>query len=296
MASHVFVIEPTSAEGKIFSFLEKSSLGKKFHLEKLSSLPAARERLKAAAPHLSITLVIDPRALGDQPQAALQLLRFERRSTQIILLRGQEDMNLNLPSASSLRRTASLESLPRILGECIGMGPSQHYSLFLRKSVPYQENDVRAGVHEQGQEFAHFTPASFTEELAVHNRALPQATSLSPLHHSDQATHPSGGPHLTEEAVEQSATHRAGRAQSSAHSTAETDSEIIQFPARTGLSYAAMKKQLTTEFEYRFLTNLLEKYRGNVTLAAREAKVDRSNFLRLMRRHHLKAQPYRQAA
>jgi len=57
--------------------------------------------------------------------------------------------------------------------------------------------------------------------------------------------------------------------------------------------YMELKKQWSDEFEKEYLIASLQRHGGNVSASAREAKVDRSNFLRLLRRHGLKAQAYR---
>lgn len=57
--------------------------------------------------------------------------------------------------------------------------------------------------------------------------------------------------------------------------------------------YMSMKKQWSNSFEKEYLAGLLSKFSGNVSAAARDAKLDRSNFLRLLRRHGLKAQDFR---
>lgn len=58
-------------------------------------------------------------------------------------------------------------------------------------------------------------------------------------------------------------------------------------------SYTLLKKKWSEAFEKEYLTGLLEKCQGNVTAASKEASVDRSNFLRLLRRHHIDANAYR---
>jgi DNA-binding NtrC family response regulator len=60
-------------------------------------------------------------------------------------------------------------------------------------------------------------------------------------------------------------------------------------------SYTILKKKWSEAFEKEYLCNVLEKHGGNVTSAAKEAAVDRSNFLRLLRRHHIDAANYRNA-
>ncbi|MCM0605578.1 MAG: hypothetical protein KA715_05760 [Xanthomonadaceae bacterium] len=49
-------------------------------------------------------------------------------------------------------------------------------------------------------------------------------------------------------------------------------------------------------FEREYLEATLRRHHGNVTSAAKEASIDRSNFLRLLRRHGLKSRVYREAA
>ncbi len=58
-------------------------------------------------------------------------------------------------------------------------------------------------------------------------------------------------------------------------------------------SYMDLKKKWVDSFEREYLTNTLTKHEGNVSAAAREARLDRSNFLRLLRRHAIKAQDFR---
>lgn len=60
-----------------------------------------------------------------------------------------------------------------------------------------------------------------------------------------------------------------------------------------GVAFAELKKQWVDSFEKEFAQNLLSKHEGNVTSAAKEAQLDRSNFLRILRRHGIKAQDYR---
>ena len=58
-------------------------------------------------------------------------------------------------------------------------------------------------------------------------------------------------------------------------------------------SYTLLKKKWSDVFEREYLTGLLERHHGNVTAASKDAGVDRSNFLRLLRRHHIDAANYR---
>jgi DNA-binding NtrC family response regulator len=78
--------------------------------------------------------------------------------------------------------------------------------------------------------------------------------------------------------------------------------ELVRNPLDTspatgeGESYTELKKKWTDAFEKEYLTAILARHGGNVSAAAREAKLDRSNFLRLLRRHQLRAQEYRKVA
>ncbi len=60
--------------------------------------------------------------------------------------------------------------------------------------------------------------------------------------------------------------------------------------------YMELKKKWCDAFEKEYLIAALGRHGGNVSAAAREAKIDRSNFLRLLRRHQLRAQEFRKAA
>jgi DNA-binding NtrC family response regulator len=63
-------------------------------------------------------------------------------------------------------------------------------------------------------------------------------------------------------------------------------------PEKTS-SYTVLKKKWSESFEKEYLTKVLIRHQGNVTAAAKEACVDRSNFLRLLRRHQIDAAHYR---
>ena len=70
-----------------------------------------------------------------------------------------------------------------------------------------------------------------------------------------------------------------------------------QSPESAGVQgYMDLKKKWSDSFEREYLINALMRHGGNVSSAAREAQLDRSNFLRLLRRHGLTAQEYRKAA
>ncbi len=58
--------------------------------------------------------------------------------------------------------------------------------------------------------------------------------------------------------------------------------------------YTEIKKKWSDTFERDYLVKLLTRHEGNVSSAARESKLDRSNFLRLLRRHAIKSAQYRE--
>lgn len=58
-------------------------------------------------------------------------------------------------------------------------------------------------------------------------------------------------------------------------------------------AYAEAKRTTERQFEREYLEKLLTRSAGNVSAAAREAAVDRSNLLRLMRKHGLKSEVFR---
>ena len=60
--------------------------------------------------------------------------------------------------------------------------------------------------------------------------------------------------------------------------------------------FMTLKKSWTDSFEREYLLSVLERNYGNVSAGVREAQLDRSNFLRLLRRHAIRAQEYRKAA
>ncbi len=68
----------------------------------------------------------------------------------------------------------------------------------------------------------------------------------------------------------------------------------ISKESSTPQTFTNLKKKWSDEFEKEYLENLLARMQGNVTSAAKESGIDRSNFLRLLRRHHINAQSYRE--
>ena len=59
------------------------------------------------------------------------------------------------------------------------------------------------------------------------------------------------------------------------------------------LSFTKVKKQWSSSFERDYLVFILKRHQGNVSAAARDARLDRSNFLRLLRKHTIKSEEYR---
>ncbi|MGK5082456.1 sigma-54 dependent transcriptional regulator [Bdellovibrionota bacterium FG-1] len=77
----------------------------------------------------------------------------------------------------------------------------------------------------------------------------------------------------------------------------ESVTSPYQTPGAAGVeSYTELKKKWSDSFEREYLAAVLNRNGGNVSAAAREAKLDRSNFLRLLRRHHLRSEEYRKVA
>jgi DNA-binding NtrC family response regulator len=68
---------------------------------------------------------------------------------------------------------------------------------------------------------------------------------------------------------------------------------IANSPSALAEGYTELKKHFTDLFEKEFLIASLRRHTGNVSQAAREAKLDRSNYLRLLRRHNIKSEAFR---
>lgn len=57
-------------------------------------------------------------------------------------------------------------------------------------------------------------------------------------------------------------------------------------------AYHVAREQVIAQFEVAYLTTLLERAQGNMSLAARLAGIDRTTLYRLMGRHHLPRQSH----
>ncbi|MEK6704415.1 MAG: sigma-54 dependent transcriptional regulator [Bdellovibrionota bacterium] len=79
-------------------------------------------------------------------------------------------------------------------------------------------------------------------------------------------------------------------------SVADTNTSNVVSLDRGSVSYTSMKKKWCATFEKEYLMDTLARHGGNVSSAAREAQLDRSNFLRLLRKYGLRSQEFRKAA
>ncbi len=61
-----------------------------------------------------------------------------------------------------------------------------------------------------------------------------------------------------------------------------------------GLSYADAKRKMLDEFNMAFIRQSLLKHSGNVTKVAEELKLDRANFLRLLRRYNISSREFKE--
>jgi DNA-binding NtrC family response regulator len=62
-----------------------------------------------------------------------------------------------------------------------------------------------------------------------------------------------------------------------------------ELQVRTETTYAEAKEQLTGAFEKRYLSDLMERCKGNISLASRVSGLDRKHLKKLLRRHGLLA-------
>ena len=69
--------------------------------------------------------------------------------------------------------------------------------------------------------------------------------------------------------------------------TAPSSPNLVDLSAVLGLPYSEARDQVVDRFEAVYLADLLRRYRGNVTLAAKEAKMNRTYLTRVMKRRGL---------
>jgi DNA-binding NtrC family response regulator len=177
--------------------------------------------------------------------------------------------------------------------------------------VPMAKHFAHAAFESRGKHFSGFTPDA---ETAIQNyswpgnvREMQNVIERIALVHVGTApitpsnlTIPSG---KVGQVIGFPSTARAnlsvvqGGATTSSTTTGSAPSPSNPNPATNGTtetgSYMEMKKQWVDAFEKEYLVNTLTRHEGNVSAAAREAQLDRSNFLRLLRRHSVKAQDFR---
>ena len=60
--------------------------------------------------------------------------------------------------------------------------------------------------------------------------------------------------------------------------------------------YTELKKKWSESFEKEYISEMLTRHHGNVSAAAREMKLDRSNFLRLLRKYGIRSEVFRSVA
>ncbi len=67
----------------------------------------------------------------------------------------------------------------------------------------------------------------------------------------------------------------------------------VKTPESTLGIYRDLKKRWSENFEKEYLTGMLARYHGNVSKASVESKIDRSNFLRMLRKFGINASDFR---
>lgn len=72
----------------------------------------------------------------------------------------------------------------------------------------------------------------------------------------------------------------------------QTPIKSLQLPV-TSQDFSKARMDLLNMFERQFVSELLRKYHGNVTAAAKASNMTRQNFQRLMAKHDIHAKPYR---
>ena len=78
-------------------------------------------------------------------------------------------------------------------------------------------------------------------------------------------------------------------------STYLTDGDALSLTNPLGVndfvSFKEAKGKVVAEFESHYIETLLRQYKNTISLAAREAGIDRKHFKELMRKHGIEANP-----
>ncbi|MFZ5998215.1 MAG: hypothetical protein ACOYW7_12120, partial [Nitrospirota bacterium] len=75
--------------------------------------------------------------------------------------------------------------------------------------------------------------------------------------------------------------------------------EMLRMPCildDRGLSYNELKKKVIDEFNNAVISKYLMKHHGNTTKAAEELRLDRANFLRLLRKCGIAPRDFRKSS
>lgn len=73
----------------------------------------------------------------------------------------------------------------------------------------------------------------------------------------------------------------------------EADAAPVRARVAADEPFRAAKARIVTDFERRYLKNMLRHHQGNISKAARAADKNRRAFWQLMRKHEIAAEPYR---
>ncbi|QEI08983.1 hypothetical protein FXN63_26400 [Pigmentiphaga aceris] len=79
-------------------------------------------------------------------------------------------------------------------------------------------------------------------------------------------------------------------------SVEETEAPPLRSRLTADEPFRAAKARIVTEFERRYLKNMLRHHQGNISKAARAADKNRRAFWQLMRKHEIAAEPFRSAS
>jgi DNA-binding NtrC family response regulator len=71
------------------------------------------------------------------------------------------------------------------------------------------------------------------------------------------------------------------------------EAHIDSGPVFRGLSYKEAKQRVVDSFSKEFVERLLQMCKGNISQAAKQARMDGANFRRLMRRYDIQAEEHK---